>query len=449
MRDLRMTEGTPWKHTLRFAMPVLAGSILQQLYNTVDTIVVGRYAGQAALAAVGTTGTFAFFFLAVALGFSAGSGVIAAQRFGARDTDGVRSAASTGILMLMAMGLICTVIAMLVARPAFVHLINVPAEILEMSMTYYLIFAGGMIFQFAYNIFSALLRAVGDSAATLYFLLISSVINVVMDLLFVAVFKWGVAGAAAATVLSQVGAAVAAFVYMTRKYPVFRFKLKEYSWSGDIAGQTLKIGFPIALQTAIVSIGLTFIQRAVNDFGENMTASFTVAMRIEMYLNLPGNAFQTTLATYTGQNIGAGRMDRVRKGLWQTFAMSIGITLLVSVCIRVFSPQLVHIFGLSELAADYCMQHLAATAFVYLLLNAYFPVFGVFQGSNHVLPSALIAFVVLTVRVIVTFVFRYSSIFGITIIWWNGLFGFGLGFLITWIYFFSGKWEKNALIAHA
>jgi len=448
MRDLRMTEGTPWKHTLRFAMPVLAGSILQQLYNTVDTIVVGRYAGQAALAAVGTTGTFAFFFLAVALGFSAGSGVIAAQRFGARDTDGVRSAASTGILMLMAMGLICTVIAMLVARPAFVHLINVPAEILEMSMTYYLIFAGGMIFQFAYNIFSALLRAVGDSAATLYFLLISSIVNVVLDVTFVAVFHWGVAGAAVATVLSQVAAAIAAYVYMTKKYPMFRFKLKEYSWSNEIAGQTLRIGFPIALQTMVVSVGLTFIQRAVNDFGEVMTASYTVAMRIEMYLNLPGNAFQTTLATYTGQNIGANRMDRVKAGLWQTFAMSIGITMIIAVCIRLFAGQIIGAFGLDEEAAAYCVRHLNATAFVNLLLNAYFPVFGVFQGANHVLPTALISLIVLTLRVIITFTLRYSAFFGYTIIWWNGLFGFGLGFLITWIYFFSGKWQKNTLIAH-
>ncbi|MCQ2451951.1 MAG: MATE family efflux transporter [Oscillospiraceae bacterium] len=446
MKDLRMTEGAPWKHTLRFAMPVLAGSILQQLYNTVDTIVVGNFAGQSSLSAVGTTGTFSFLFLAIALGFSSGSGVIAAQRYGAGDIDGVRKTASTGILMMLGMGLISMVLAMVLARPAFVHFINVPAEILDKSMTYFLVFATGMIFQFAYNIFSSLLRAVGDSAATLYFLLISSIINVIMDLLFVAVFKWGVAGAAAATVLSQVAAAAAAYIYMTRKYPVFRFKLKEYSWSGDIAGQTIKIGFPIALQTAIVSIGLTFIQRAVNGFGENMTASFTVAMRIEMYLNLPGNAFQTTLATYTGQNIGAGRMDRVRKGLWQTISISMGITLLVSLCIRIFSPQLIQIFGLSEQAADYCMRHLAATAFVNLLLNGYFPVFGVFQGSNHVLPSALIAFVVLAVRVIVTFLFRYSPIFGVTIIWWNGLFGFGLGFLITWIYFFSGKWEKNAVI---
>ena len=448
MKDLRMTEGTPWKHTLRFAMPVLAGSILQQLYNTVDTIVAGRFAGQSALAAVGTTGAFSFLFLSLALGFSAGAGVIVAQRYGAKDMEGVRRAASTGILMLLGMGILTTIIAMVLARPAFVHFINVPTEILGMSMTYFLIFAGGLIFQFAYNIFSSLLRAVGDSAATLYFLLISSVVNVILDILFVAVFRWGVAGTAIATVISQIASAVTAYAYMTKKYPIFRFKLKDYTWSGQIAKQTLKIGFPIALQTAVVSIGLTFIQRAVNDFGETMTASYTVAMRIEMYLNLPGNAFQTTLATYTGQNIGAGRIDRVKKGLWQTFGFSFGITLVIALLIRLFTGSIVHVFGLNDAAAALCTQHLRATAFINLLLNAYFLVFGVFQGSNHVVPPAIIAFLVLGIRVAATFALRYSSLFGQTIIWWNGLFGFGVGFIVTWSYYFSGRWEKNSVIAY-
>ncbi|MCQ2405981.1 MAG: MATE family efflux transporter [Oscillospiraceae bacterium] len=448
MKELRMTEGAPWKHTLRFAMPVLAGALLQQMYNTVDTIIAGNYAGQSALAAVGTTGTFSFLFLSIALGFSAGAGVIVSQRYGAKDMEGVRRSASTGILMLLGMGIVCTILAMALARPAFIYFINVPSVILDMSMTYFLIFSAGMVFQFAYNIFASLLRAVGDSAATLYFLLISAVVNVVLDILFVAVFRWGVAGTAIATVISQIAAAAAAYIYMTKKYPIFRFRLKEYTWSGLIAKQTLKIGFPISLQTAVVSIGLAFIQRAVNDFGETMTASYTVAMRIEMYLNLPGNAFQTTLATYTGQNIGAGRIDRVRKGLWQTFVMSLGVTLIISACIRLFSGGLIQLFGLEEDAAALCIRHLHTTAFTNLLLNAYFPVFGVFQGSNHGLPPAIIAVAVLATRVVVTYALRYSALFGLSIIWWNGLFGFGVGFIITWIYYFSGKWEKNSMIAH-
>ena len=304
MQTATMTEGAPWKHIVKFALPVLAGSLLQQLYNTVDTIVVGRLAGEQALSAVGTTGSFTFLFLALAIGFSAGNGVAVAQRFGAKDEIGVRSNASTGILFLMLLGILTTALGLLVARPAFAYLVNTPTEILEQTILYFRIYALGLAFQFGYNIFSSILRAVGDSAATLYFLLISSVLNIGLDLLFVAVFHWGVAGAAIATVISQAVSFVAAYIYMTRKYPIFKFTLREYRWERELVLQTVQLGMPICLQLIVVSFGLTFIQRAVNGFGQTMTASFTVGQRIEMYLNLPCNAFQTTLATYRSTDFG-------------------------------------------------------------------------------------------------------------------------------------------------
>ena len=232
-------------------------------------------------------------------------------------------------------------------------------------MVYFRIYALGLVFQFGYNIFASILRAVGDSAATLYFLMIASVLNIGLDILFVALLHWGVMGAALATDLAQLASFIAAYIYMARRYPVFRFRLNEYSWDRGMAQKTLKVGYPIALQMVIVSLGLTFIQRAVNGFGQAMTASFTVAHRIEMYLNLPCTAFQTTLATYTGQNIGAGRLDRVKLG----------------------------------------------------------------------------------VRVLTTYLFRYSSFLGYSIIWWNGLFGFGMGVLIAWSYYLSGRWKLNSNIA--
>ena len=215
-----MTEGAPWKHIVNFMLPVLLGSLLQQLYNTVDTIVVGNFASEEALSAVGTTGTFTFFFLAIAMGLSAGNGVVIAQYFGAGDEENVRSNAATGILFLMILGVVAAALGVIFARPAFKYLIAVPEEILPLTVQYFVIYSVGLIFQYGYNIFSAILRAVGDSNATLYFLLISSVANVLLDLLFVAVFKWGVVGAAVATVISQLGSLIAAYFYMTRKYPI-------------------------------------------------------------------------------------------------------------------------------------------------------------------------------------------------------------------------------------
>ena len=286
-----MTEGAPWKHILRFAMPVLAGSLLQQLYNTTDSIIVGQFSGQSSLSAVGTTNSFVFLFLAIAIGFSSGNGIIVSQHYGAGDEKQVRRDASTGIIMLMIMGAGSAIVSFFAAYPAFKYLVAVPDELLDLTLQYFQIYALGLIFQYGYNIFSSILRAVGDSAATLYFLLMSSVLNIGLDLLFVAVFNWGVAGAAAATDIAQAASFAAAYIYMVKKYPIFRFKIKEYIWDKKAAVKTFMVGSPIALQLVIVSFGFTFIQRAVNEFGENMTASFTVGSRIETYLNLPCNAF--------------------------------------------------------------------------------------------------------------------------------------------------------------
>ena len=446
MTGKSMTEGTPWKHIIRFALPVLAGSLLQQLYNTVDTIVVGNFSGEAALSAVGTTGSFAFLFLALATGFSAGNSVVVAQYYGAGDEKQVRANASTGILLIMGMGLVATIVGLLISRPAYTYLVGVPEEFLELTLQYFSVYAIGLIFQFGYNIFSSILRAVGDSAATLYFLLISSVLNIILDLIFVAGFQWGVVGAALATDLAQAGSFAAAYIYMTCKYPVFRFKLKEFTWDSGLAKKTMQVGFPIALQLIIVSFGLTFIQRAVNGFGQTMTASVTVGYRIELYMNLPCSAFQTTLATYTGQNIGAGKPERVKKGARQAVMISLLLTLCISVLVWLLAENIIGLFKLSEQATVYCNAHLKTIAFINIILALYIPLFGVFQGTNHGGAATFVAVGALGMRVLSTYLFRYSPLFGHTIIWWNGLFGFGTGCLITWTYYLSNSWQKKSAI---
>lgn len=446
MTGRSMVEGTPWKHILRFAFPVLAGSLLQQLYSTVDSIVVSNFASEAALSAVGTTGSFTFLFLALATGFSAGNGVVVAQHYGAGDEKQVRVNASTGILLLLGMSIFATALGLLVSRPAFVHFVAVEEELLDMTLQYFRVYTLGLIFQFGYNIFASILRAVGDSAATLYFLLIASVSNILLDFLFVAVFHWGVVGAAVATDIAQAGSFIAAYFYMTCKYPIFRFKPKEFLWNFELAKATLRAGFPIALQLIIVSFGLTFIQRAVNGFKQAMTASFTVGYRIELYLNLPCSAFQTTLATYTGQNIGAGKMDRVKKGVWQALLMSLLLTLCISGLVWLLAGNIVDLFHLSDQAAIYCNAHIRTIALINIILSLYIPLFGVFQGANHGGAATLVAVGALGMRVFTTYLFRYSPIFGHTIIWWNGLFGFGTGFLISWSYYLSKRWQKKSAV---
>ena len=443
MKSRTMTEGASWKHILRFALPVLAGAVLQQLYNTVDAIIVGNFAGEASLSAIGTTGSFVFFFLAFAMGLSSGNGVVIAQHYGADDRKMVRENASTGMILLVGAGIIFAILGILIARPAYQFLIHVPADIIDKTVLYFRIYAVGLIFQFAYNSFAAILRSIGDSAATLYFLLIASLMNIGLDLLFVAVFHWDVAVAAVATVISQLASCIAAYLYMTKKYPIFRFKLREFTWNNMHALKTVKVGFPIALQLMIVSIGITAIQRAVNEFGQSMMASYTAGHRIEMYLGLPPNAFMTTMATYTGQNIGAGKMDRVRTGVWQSVLFSFSMTLVFSAIVFFFSNSIAGLFGLSDQALEYCRAHLQTIAFINIILSLYIPLFGLFQGANHSGFPTIVASVALGVRVLVTYLFRYSDFLGYSVIWWNGVFGFSMGFLVSWIYYLSGRWKKN------
>ena len=446
MNTHSMTEGAPWKHIIKFAFPVLMGLLLQQLYNTVDTIVVGNFTGEAALSAVGTTASFVFLMLAVATGFSAGNGVLVAQHFGARDMRKVRENAATGILFLLILGVAIGILGAFIARPALKHLITVPESFLDLAVDYFVIYSLGLVFQYGYNIFSAILRAVGDSAATLYFLFIAAVLNIILDVVFVANFKWGVVGAAVATDISQAVSFVAAYIYMRRRYEIFRFKLKEYVWNNELIRETVKIGMPISLQLVVVSLGFTLIQRAVNGFGQVMTASFTVGQRVEMYLNLPGHTFQTTLATYTGQNIGARKYDRVKLGVRQTMIMSLALSIFISILVYIHAENIISFFGLSSDAAALCLQHLRAIAIINIVLMSYFPLFGVFQGANHSAYPMLVALVALTVRVISTYVFRYSPYFGQSIIWWNGIFGFSCAFCMTWGYYLSGKWKEGAVV---
>ena len=443
MNTKSMTEGAPWKHIIKFAFPVLMGLLLQQLYNTVDTIVVGNFTGEAALSAVGTTASFVFLMLAVATGFSAGNGVIVAQHFGAKNVKGVRENAATGILFLLVLGIVIGILGAFIARPTLKHLICVPDSFLDLAVEYFVVYSLGLVFQYGYNIFSAILRAVGDSAATLYFLLIAAVLNIILDVVFVAYFKWGVIGAAVATDISQAVSFVAAYIYMRKRYEIFRFKLNEYVWNNELIKNTIKIGTPISLQLIVVSVGFTLIQRAVNGFGQSMTASFTVGQRVEMYLNLPGHTFQTTLATYTGQNIGAKKMDRVKVGVRQTIILSLATTLVISFLVYVHAENIISFFGLSNEAADLCLHHLRAIALINIVLMSYFPLFGVFQGANHTIFPMLVSIVALTLRVMSTYTFRYSPFLGQSIIWWNGIFGFGAGFIMTWGYYISGRWKIN------
>lgn len=436
-----LLTGKPWKGILAFMFPVFMGLLLQQFYNTADTMIVGNFSSEAALAAVGACGVLTMAFLALANGFSAGACVLIAQLFGAGEHEKMRRQASTALLTLIGMGIAATVVGVFISRFALRYVLATPESLLDMADTYFKIYALGLVFQFGYNIIAAILRGIGDSKATLYFLLIASMINVVLDILFVYNFNMGVAGAAIATDIAQIASCIAAFVYMVKKYPLFRWKLKEFTFEWELAKLTLQRGFPMALQQLIVSVGFVFIQRAVNSYGEAMTASYSVAQKVETYMTLPANALMTTQSTYTAQNIGAGKMERVITGAKHTVIISEAISICILAVVFLFATPIVTAFGLGSEAAGYCTSHVRCVAICLIPFASYFPLLGLFQGANNALYSTFVATSALAIRAISTYALQGIPAIGYNMIWWNTIFGWGLGCILAWVHFFKGKWK--------
>ena len=446
MKEISLTEGSPWKGILSFMIPVLLGLLLQQLYNTVDTIIVGNFAGESPLAAVGACGVLTMAFLALANGFSAGACILIAQLFGAGREEEMRRQASSSLLVMLSMGVLATIVGVVISRFALAYILATPDSLIPMADIYFKIYAAGLIFQFGYNIVAAILRGIGDSKATLYFLLVASVINIVLDILFVYNLNMGVTGAAIATDIAQALCCVVGIVYMMKKYPLFRWKRKELTFEWQLAKRSLKAGFPMALQQFIVSFGFVFIQRAVNSYGEAMTASFSVAQKVETYMTLPASALMTTQGTYTGQNMGANRLDRVKTGAKQTVFISEIISACILTVIFIFSKPIVSAFGLGSEAIGYCAAHVRFVALCMPIFAFYFPLLGLFQGANNALFSTFVATGALTVRVATTYLFQGIPGIGYHMIWWNTLFGWGFGCIVSWTHFLHKKWQKKAAV---
>ena len=433
-----LTRGTPWKLIVQFALPIMAGNLLQQLYNT---------AGQQALSAVGACASLTVLFTALAIGFSIGAGVLISQYFGASREQELRQYAATAIVLMLAMGLLMSLIGVCSARFLLARALGTPEALLPLTLLYFRIYAAGLVFQFGYNIAAALLRALGDSKATLYFLLVSSVLNVVLDLVFVAGFGMGVAGAAIATVLSQIASCVIGFAYMHRRYALLRFSLRELRMDLKTAGRILQVGAPMAIQQSIVSCGFLFLQRLVNYYGESMIASYTVASRMENILMIPIIGIQNTMATFAGQNMGAQRPDRVSKGLGQGVLVSLGMTLILCLAQIAGIPLIIRAFQLDAGAAAICRLHLFSSAVAIPIFAVYFPANGMCQGVGEGFHATFYALLALGLRVVFAYALHKTSLFGYTAIWWSQAMSWTITLVVCYVHFFRGKWKDKSLIS--
>nr|HPH00542.1 MATE family efflux transporter [Tenuifilaceae bacterium] len=315
MRDF--TTGSETQHILRFATPMLIGDIFQQLYNVVDSIIVGRFIGDKALAAVGASFPVIFVIIALVLGIGIGSTVVISQYFGARNFDMVKRAANTIYIFLLISGVVVTAIG-LMASGAIFRMLHLPEELMKPARTYLNIFMLGMVVMFAFNAIASILRGIGDSKTPLYFLLISTLTNVGLVLLFVVKFRWGIAGAAWATVISQVVAFIIALIYLNHSQHMLSINLRTMKFDRQIFRQIVKIGLPTGIQQTMVALGSMAMMGIVNSFGTTVIAAFTVASRLDALIATPIMDFAAALSGFVGQNIGANKIDRVKRGLRST-----------------------------------------------------------------------------------------------------------------------------------
>lgn len=321
-----MTEGSPTKHILLFALPLLIGNLFQQLYNMVDSIVVGNYVGSNALAAVGTCGSANFLFFSLSSGLAVGIGVIVAQYFGAGDEKNVRATIANSFYVLASAALTVSVIGILIA-PTLLTWLDVPENIYGDSLIYMRTTCVGILGIAVYNGLAAILRALGDSKTPLYFLVVSSLVNVALDLTFVLALNLGVFGVALATIIAQAVSAVSCLIFAYIKVPYFRLTKEEIKPHKNIIGKSFRLGIPIALQSSMIAVSCIVLQRFVNGFGDTVMAAFTITSRVEQIIQQPYTSLSNAMTTYSGQNIGAGNIDRVKMG----FRRGMLIVLLFSV----------------------------------------------------------------------------------------------------------------------
>ena len=328
MRDLSV--GKESKLIFRFAMPMLLGNVFQQLYNIVDSIIIGNYLGKEALGAVGASFPLIFALMSFIIGIATGSTIVIAQYFGSKDLKNVKKAIDTLYIFMFFASIIISIIGIIFSKEIF-RLIDLPESIIPQAVQYFNIFISGAILFFGFNGTSAILRGLGDSVTPLIFLIISTIINILLDLLFVIVLKWGISGVAIATIISQGFAFISVILYLNKYHKLIKFSFLKLKFDKNIFRKSLRIGLPAGFQNTFVALGMLALFRIVNMFGTDTIAAYSVAMRINSFVVMPAMNFANALSVFVGQNLGANKPKRVNNGLKATLFMTSVISVSVTI----------------------------------------------------------------------------------------------------------------------
>ena len=439
-----MTQGKEWKLILSFTLPLIGGNLLQQIYSLADSLIVGNFAGQTALASVGTSFPITFLLLALATGLTNGVGVMASQFYGAKNAEAFRKNLSTACFTLLGAGILITILGILTSRPLLAGLLQADASILDDALLYLRIYCIGLVFQFAYNTFAAILRSIGDSRSTMYFLLLATVVNIVLDLIFVQF--WQVAGVAWATVIAQAVSAVTAGVSLFRKVELARFRKGQFRFHREMFGMSLRLGVPTSIQQCSVGLGMVLMQRLINSFGVDTISAITAAMKLESFAMVPIMMFYMGLSNFTGQNMGARQMDRIKRGYHQTMVMAM-ITCAGIILLLVFAgPYAIGLFHMNQAATAIGVEYLQTLAWFFLIFCIMYITNGVLQGSGDVAYPTAGSMTSLIVRVIVANIMATFPAIGYRSIFYSIPIGWVCGTAIVFIRYLTGKWKTKGVM---
>ena len=448
-----MTEGRPWEKIVAFTVPLVIGNIAQQLYNTVDSIIVGRYVGDNALAAVGSAGPILNLLLVLFIGISVGSSVMVSQYFGAKEREELSGTIGSCITLTAIASVIIMALAPFVIMP-MLELLHTPDTIIDWCNSYLRILFIGIAGVAYYNILSGILRGLGDSVSALIYLLVATVLNIILDLWFVAGLGLGVPGVALATAIAQAVSAVLCMWKLTRMKDVFDFRLHYLKMKKNHAVNIIRLGLPSGLTQAIFSMAMVIVQSLTNSFGEMLIAANVIVMRVDGFAMMPNFSFGTTMTTYAGQNVGANSYDRVEQGARQGTMIAAGTSAVITVLILLFGRNLMGIFtGTSELV-DLSMRMMCILAVGYIAMAVTQSLSGVMRGAGDTMTPMWIS-------IITTVMIRVPLAYGIS---WatrtpelpNGrsecifislLVSWVLGAIVTWFFYRRGKWKTKALAA--
>ena len=438
-KGTKLLNGSIWKGIVSFEIPLFLGNLFQQMYNTVDSLIVGNYLGSDALAAVSSSGSLIFLLVGFFNGIAVGAGVVISRYFGARDYENLRKAVHTDVAFGLVAGAILTVLGMVLA-PQILVLMGTPESVMPNSISYFRTYFAGSLAFVMYNIVMGILQAVGDSRHPLYYLIFSSVINVVLDLLFVGKFGWGVGSAAAATAISQAASALLCLIRLIKSEDVYQVRLREIRFHGTQLRQIIQIGLPSGLQNSIISIANIVVQSNINKFGVMAVAGCGVYSKIEGFAFLPITCFAMSLTTFIGQNLGARQIDRAKRGAVFGILCSVSLAELVGLFVYFLMPYLAAAFDSSPQVVEIATRQAHVEALFYCLLAFSHCIAGILRGAGRSTVPMLVMLAswclirITYITVTVHFIPKLEVIFWAYPITWS------ISSVIFFLYFVRGKW---------